>query len=144
MTMDGPDEQLIVVEEPDRAVVDQLRDEITEFNFAATGIRDGRELFAAVHDARGALVGGVYGWTWGGTGWIEYLWVREDARHAGLGSRLLDAAADEARRRGCRQLALSTHSFQAPDFYRRHGFEVVGEIADYPATHSSLAMRRRL
>jgi ribosomal protein S18 acetylase RimI-like enzyme len=136
--------RIIVVGDPISVAVDQLRDEITKFNFATTGLDDGRDLFAAVHDSQGALIAGVYGWTWGGTGWIEYLWVREDARHHGHGSGLLEAVTNEARRRGCRQLALSTHSFQAPDFYRRHGFEVVGEIDDYPAGHSSLAMRRRL
>jgi hypothetical protein len=62
-----------------------------------------------VRDATGALVAGVDGWTWGGTCWIEHLWVRESA-----------------------------------PFYRRHGFEVTGELPGYPAGHSYLLMRKLL
>lgn len=39
-------------------------------------------------------------------------------------------AEDVARRRGCRQLLVSSFTFQAPDFYRRHGYT---EFARSPA-----------
>ena len=135
---------ITIVEAPDAALAARLDDEIAAFNFDATGIRDARDLAATVHDDTGELIAGIQGWTWGATGWVERLWVREDARHRGVGTRLLTAAESEARARGCRQLALTTHSFQAPDFYRRHGFEVVGELPDYPAGHASLLLRKRL
>jgi GNAT superfamily N-acetyltransferase len=133
-----------LVDQPDSAIVTRMGDEITAFNFATADLHDGRELFATIDDEHGELTAGVYGWTWGGTCWIERLWVRETDRGQGLGSALVTAVEAEARERGCLQIALTTHSFQAPDFYRRHGFETVGEVADYPAGHSYFLMRRRL
>jgi GNAT superfamily N-acetyltransferase len=140
----NPDPAIRVIDEADAGIVDRLRDEISAFNFATTGIRDGRLLFAAVRDASGDLMAGAYGWTWGETCWIELLWVRAGDRRHGIGQAVLAAVEREARARGCAQIGLTTHSFQAPDFYRRHGFEAVGEMSDYPVGHSYFVMRKRL
>lgn len=133
-----------VLSDAERAVTQRLRDEIGRFNLETTGIAEFRELLRADYDDNGDLLAGVYGWSWGRTCWIEALWVRKDVRRRGVGSRLLAAAEEEARRHGCEQLALDTHTFQAPAFYERHGFEVVGVLADYPKGHSKLFLRKLL
>ena len=121
-----------------------LEDRIYEFNVEATGIADGRWLGVLVRDESGALVAGLAGTTWGGCCKVRDVWVRADLRGKGLGTRLLDAAETEARRRGCRQIVLSSHSFQAPEFYRKRGFEVFAVIDDDPVGHREVYLRKRL
>ena len=97
-----------------------------------------------LRDSGDDIVAGVYGWTWGGSCEIRTPWVHEHWRGRGVGTQLMKVAEDEARVRGASQIVLSTHSFQAPDFYRQLGFESVGQVDDYPAGHQSIYMRKRL
>lgn len=121
-----------------------LEAEINAFNVAATGYADAVLLCVAARQDGGELCGGLSGWTWGGCGYAEFLWVREDHRGSGLGSRLLAAAEDEARRRGCDQLALSTHTFQAPGFYARRGYTECGRTPSYPRGFDQIHLVKRL
>ena len=61
-----------------------------------------------------------------------------------IGSALFEAAEREAARRGCQQVLLLTHSFQAPSFYERHGYVRHATIADYPLGHAEHIYVKRL
>ncbi len=60
------------------------------------------------------------------------LWVADTVRNQGVGSRLLQEFEAHARTRGCNIFYLTTLSYQAPKFYRRHGYVVLAQIEDYP------------
>ena len=113
------------------------------YNQNAAGIAM-RPLAVWLRDEDGALVGGLTGRSGGGWLFIEYFWLPEAHRGGGVGSRLIGTAEQEAVVRNCIGVWLDTFSFQAPSFYRRHGYEVFGEIDDYPAGHRRLFMRKRL
>ncbi|HEY7635020.1 MAG TPA: GNAT family N-acetyltransferase [Gemmatimonadales bacterium] len=132
------------VEEPSAADVEFLEDRLYQFNAATTGINDGRTLGVFLRDESESIVAGAAGHTWGDTCELRQVWVAATARGSGLGRRLMAEAEAEALRRGCRQLVVTTHSFQAPDFYRKLGFDVVSELADYPRGYSQLVLRKRL
>jgi GNAT superfamily N-acetyltransferase len=136
--------RLRVGERDERGVEVELRRRLYEFNVARTGIDDGRLLVLEVVDAAGALVAGLFGWTWGATAYVDLLFVDEDRRGQGLGSRMLAAAEDEARARGCTQVVLATHAFQAPDFYAARGFREQGRVADYPLGSAQVYLAKQL
>jgi ribosomal protein S18 acetylase RimI-like enzyme len=133
-----------ITDAPERDVVQFLDDRLYEFNAAQTGFDDGRLLAVLARDRRGRIAAGLYGWTWGGCCYVRTLWIDEPHRRRGLGTRLMALAEREARRRGARQIVLDTHSFQAPDFYRRLGFEIVGSFVDYPRGYSQIFLRKPL
>jgi GNAT superfamily N-acetyltransferase len=134
----------IVVGEPAGADRGELVDALLAYNREATNGLDDQELSAFVRDDAGNLVAGIYGWIFGGTGEVALIWVRADVRGHGTGSRLLVAFEEKAAEMGCRQMVIRTHSFQAPGFYRRHGYEEVAAVDDYPAGHSWQVFRKPL
>jgi GNAT superfamily N-acetyltransferase len=79
----------------------------------------------------GSRTGGLYGWVWGSTCYVRYLFVAESLRKQGQGTRLMRAVEAEARARNCRQIVLETHSFQAPGFYRKLGFDELGHYTKF-------------
>jgi GNAT superfamily N-acetyltransferase len=121
------------VDGADRDLVERLDKELLDFNTRATGIGNQCGLSVRVADAEG-LVAGLTGWTWGTCARIELVWVRDDQRRRRYGGHLLEAAEAEARTRGCTQILVSSMTFQAPDFYKRHGYVEFGRTEGIPTS----------
>ncbi|HKV75871.1 MAG TPA: GNAT family N-acetyltransferase [Gemmatimonadales bacterium] len=130
------------IAQPSSADIEFLENRLYEFNVAATGFQDGLLLGIFLRDESGQIVAAAAGHTWGETCELKQVWVAEPLRGAGVGRRLMAEAEGEAVRRGSRQIVLSTFTFQAPGFYRKLGFEVVGEVAGYPTGHAHLVLRK--
>ena len=140
--MESP--QLVMQTDPGPAEVAFLEDRLYEFNAKVTGLFDALGLAIFGRDDHGEVVAGLCGYTWGGCCEIRQVWVHERQRGLGVGRQLMELAETEARRRGCIQVILATHSFQAPEFYRKLGFEIVASLPDYPRGHQHLQLRKVL
>ena len=132
MAANPSSESLEITETAQASDIAQLEANIDSLNAIVTGIDDARLLSIMLKRADGELYAGLHGHTWGRTCQIKLLWVAEQERGQGLGAALLRAAEDEARSRGCKQIMLATHDFQAPGFYRSQGYEEFGTLKGYP------------
>ena len=114
------------------------------YNVEKTGADDGQWLAIFLRDAQQTIYAGLEGWTWCASCHIRTVWVHEDLRGQGIGTKLLQAAEQEARRRGCQQMALSSFSFQAPGFYQKLGYEVFAVLDEHPRSHQHYYLRKWL
>ena len=87
-----------------------------------------------VEDEQGNLIAGMVAETFGHWLEIEYLYVQENLRGQGIGSNILNWAEKEARERKCKYSFVNTYQFQAPNFYKKHGYEEVFALKEYPYT----------
>ncbi|MBK3496370.1 GNAT family N-acetyltransferase [Viridibacillus sp. YIM B01967] len=78
--------------------------------------------------------------------WVEIndFWFGEEFRGKGLGSELLNKTEKLAIEKGAEKALLTTYDFQARSFYELKGYEVVGEIKDYPPGSSYFTMVKKL
>ena len=75
---------------------------------------------------------------------IDLLFVPEALRGKHVGSELMRRAEQIAAENDCVGIRLDTHSFQAPDFYRKLGYEVFGFFDDNPPGTRRFFFQKRL
>ena len=117
---------------------------LDNYNIAATGTPNYFPVNFVLRGEHGDVLGGALGQVWGGWLQVFYLWVAEAVRGQGHASRLMDAAEDYAKMRGCVGALLDTHSFQARPFYERRGYEVFGALENCPVGHARFFLQKRL
>ncbi|MCG9728246.1 GNAT family N-acetyltransferase [Shewanella sp. Isolate13] len=123
-----------VLHNEDLSVFDALVDGVRQHNFAHMGPETSKPLAVVAHDDSGKLIGGVAGRTIYDNFLINVVWVDENARGSGLGRDLMQRAEIEAKQRDCTMAQVDTLSFQAPVFYQKLGFEIIGTV---PSTAKS-------
>jgi len=97
-------------------------------------------------DKDGNVIGGIncilfYCWN---TLYIDMLWVSENHRKNGHGSKLLNEVEGIAIEEKCTLIHLETMDFQAKDFYIKNGYEIFGELENVPNGHKRYYMRKIL
>ena len=136
--------ELDINRDPSDAEIEELRDALIAYNVGKHGYSDVSKVAILVRNEAGSLEAGVYAYAWGGCCQVELLWVDERRRGEGLGTRLMAAVEEEARRIGCSLLFLDTFSYQAPGFYEKLGFEMTGTVPEFPEGHTYYVFAKRL
>lgn len=129
---------------PDDADVKILHRGLDGHAFAQGGVAPPAPLAVFLYDDGGRIVGGLYARVWDGLLDISLLWVHEDFRGEGYGSKLMAAAEAEGIRRGCVRAELRTFDFQAPTFYTKLGYEEFHVSQDFPRGHTRHYFRKEL
>ena len=74
--------------------------------------------------------------------YIDVLWVKEEYRKEGLGSKILNEIEKVAKDKGCYLIHLDTFDFQAKDFYIKHGYDIFGILDECPQRHKRYFMKK--
>ncbi|HEV2515286.1 MAG TPA: GNAT family N-acetyltransferase [Devosia sp.] len=118
--------------------------QLTAFNEADVGPADRRPLAVLVRDAAGTVVAGISGYTAWGWLYVQWLWVAETQRGAGLAGRMLAAAETDAKARGCHGAYIDTFSPVALKTYQRAGYVPFGALEDFPPGRTRTFLQKRL
>lgn len=118
---------------PSKSDIQVLDDGLEQFNHSTPLGRDRIKNPVAVWlRQRGRVLGGAYGDTHYGWLYLKALWVHEQVRGEGWGSRLIELFEAEGFARGCHGAWVDTYGFQAPNFYERVGYREFGRLEDFP------------
>jgi GNAT superfamily N-acetyltransferase len=139
-----PSVHLSLERTPSLATTQFLWQQLDAYNLRHVGYQNAQPLLVSAQDEARTIVGGLLGTTYWGWLAIDLLWLDESRRGHGLGRQLLQMAEAEAIQRGCQQALVDTMSFQAPDFYRRHGYEIYGVLDGFASEHHRIYLRKRL
>lgn len=115
---DGPD--------PEKA---EAAAALYRYNVEKTGVADRKPIGAKLIDpTSGQVLGGLWGRTELGVLFLDMFFLPETVRGQAQGGRLLAAVEAEAVTRGCQRAVVETSTFQAPSFYKNHGYEEFGRV----------------
>ena len=117
---------------------------LREFNEVRLGPAAEQPVRIVLRDKAGNVAGGVLGhtkWKWL---YVSTLWVSESARGKRWGSKLMDAAEDLARSRGCTHVSLDTFEYQARPFYEKRGYKLFGTLEGYPPGYRQFYLTKEL
>jgi GNAT superfamily N-acetyltransferase len=135
---------LTVTATPTPAELETIGGALTAFNEADVGPAERVPLAVLVRNEAGTVVAGISGYTAWGWLYVQWLWVHETQRGQGLAGKMLAAAEDEARTRGCHGAYIDTFNPVALKTYERAGYVPFGKLDDFPKGRSRTFLQKPL
>lgn len=119
-----------------------VRKKLRAYNRSKAELQPQRDLAVFARDEDGKMVGGATGEVNWGWLYVDMLWVDEKHRGKSVGSRLLREIEDLSKPYNVVGFHLGTTDFQALDFYLKNGYEVWGQLTDFPPGHTNYSLRK--
>jgi GNAT superfamily N-acetyltransferase len=137
--------EIVITDVLNQQIWDIIGDGLNAYNDEIAGYSDRQPLAVLVKDpASGEVLGGATGRSSLGLLFLDLFYLPKALRGLGIGSTVLQAFEEEGRRRNCVAAVLYTISFQAPEFYERHGWRRFGEIPCKPPGTSRIFLTKQL
>jgi ribosomal protein S18 acetylase RimI-like enzyme len=132
MSASHPSIRIETVERPDRELVRQVNDGLTQFNRQHILHDNYLPISVFARNSDGKIVGGAVCAVYWNAFTVEMLWLEESLRGHGIGTLLMLDAEAAARQHRCDFMHVDTMSFQARSFYEKLGFVLFGTLPGYP------------
>lgn len=123
-------------------------DKLVEYNLSKVPLKQEVDFLwinRVVEDINGDIIAGIisrmYCWN---CLYVDTLWVKEEYRKEGIGSKLLKEVEKEAVEKGCYLIHLDTFDFQAKVFYIKQGYEIFGTLDECPQGHKRYFMKKNI
>jgi ribosomal protein S18 acetylase RimI-like enzyme len=129
---------------PSKDEIDYINKSLEEYNNKIVGPDNHALLNIVEYNDNNEIIGGLLGGTYWGWLYIRILWVDEKYRHQGIGKKLLAEAEQEAEKRGCKYAHVDTMSFQAPKFYKKLHYKVIGIVKNIPEGQKKYHLVKKL
>ena len=135
-----------IIRESNEEESELIVDKIVEYNLSKVPIIQESSFIwinRVIADTYGDIIAGInskmYCWN---CLYIDVLWVKEEYRKEGLGSKILNEIEKVAKDKGCYLIHLDTFDFQAKDFYIKHGYDIFGILDECPQRHKRYFMKK--
>ncbi|QGH22597.1 GNAT family N-acetyltransferase [Clostridium butyricum] len=135
-----------IITESNEEESELIVDKIVEYNLSKVPIIQESSFIwinRVIVDTYGDIIAGInskmYCWN---CLYIDVLWVKEEYRKEGLGSKILNEMEKVAKDKGCYLIHLDTFDFQAKDFYIKHGYDIFGILDECPQRHKRYFMKK--
>ncbi|MCL4247691.1 MAG: GNAT family N-acetyltransferase [Anaerolineae bacterium] len=123
---------------------DAIRQGIDDYNKQFVGHEHYQPLYILMRDDKGEIVGGLVGATYWAWLYVRFLWISDALRGQGHGSRIMQLAEEEAKRRGCTDVHLDIYDFESLSFYRKLGYGVWGRLDGIPEGYMRYFLKKNL
>jgi GNAT superfamily N-acetyltransferase len=137
--------EIIVADDPPPAECESILASLKAYNEMRGGPANYRTIAVLLRDvASGETIGGLWGRAAYNWLHIDLLFIPEQLRGEGLGTRLVRQAEEIGIEGGLIGVWVDTFEFQAPGFNQKLGYEVFGVLPDHPRGRHHFFLHKRL